>query len=72
MSGLVDHARTSGTGSGLPEPALERSLNRLGDARQRRLAARSRVLNELMRERAELQGVHGPADLAFESVRWCV
>jgi hypothetical protein len=35
------------------------------------MAERSRVLNDLMRERTELRGVHGPADLAVEAVRWC-
>jgi hypothetical protein len=72
MSGLVDHTRTPGTGSGLAEPAVDPPVDRPGEARQRRLAARSRVLNDLMRERVELQGVHGPADLAVEAVRWCV
>ncbi len=69
MGGLVDHARTSGSGSGTTEP--EPPASAPGDARQRRLAARSLLLSELMRERVELQGVHDAADLAVEAVRWC-
>jgi hypothetical protein len=72
MSGLVDHTRTSGSGSGANQPGAQRSTSAYGDARQRRQAARTRVLSDLMRERADLQGVHGPADLAVEGVRWCV
>lgn len=40
-------------------------------AQQRRAAARARDLTALMRERPELSGVHAPADLAVEAVRWC-
>ena len=69
MGGLVDHARTSGSGSGTTEPEPPPSAP--GDARQRRLAARSLLLSELMRERVELRGVHDAADLAVEAVRWC-
>ena len=72
MSGLVDHTRTSGSGSGANEPGGQRPLSPYGDARQRRQAARTRVLSDLMRERTELEGVHGPADLAVEGLRWCV
>ena len=40
-------------------------------AQQRRAAARARDLTALLRERPELSGVHAPADLAVEAVRWC-
>ncbi len=72
MSGLVDHTRTSGSGSGAAEPSAEPSPSPHFVARQRRQAARTWVLSELMRERTDLQGVHDPADLAVEGVRWCV
>ena len=42
-------------------------LNRL---RQQRADRRSQVLAELLERRPELWGVHSPADLAAESVRW--
>jgi hypothetical protein len=38
--------------------------------KQRRLAARTKELTELMERRPDLRGVHLPADLADESVRW--
>lgn len=72
MSGFVDHTRTSGSGSGAHDAGPQRPTSAYGDARQRREAARTRVLSDLMRERTDLQGVHGPADLAVEAVRWCV
>jgi len=40
-------------------------------AQQRRAAARARDLTALLRERPELLGVHAPADLTVEAVRWC-
>lgn len=41
-------------------------------AQQRRQAARSRDLTALLRERPDLAGVHAPADLAVDAIRWCV
>ncbi|MGA8211763.1 MAG: hypothetical protein WB441_07955 [Nocardioidaceae bacterium] len=41
-------------------------------AQQRRAAARSRDLTALLRDRPDLAGVHLPADLAVEAVRWGV
>jgi hypothetical protein len=38
---------------------------------QQRAAARARELNDLLGRRPELAGVHGPADVAAEAVRWC-
>jgi hypothetical protein len=72
MSGLVDQTRRAGTGSGrAPEPAERVALHRR-DARTRREAARARMLTRLLRERADLAGVHAPADCAAEAVRWGV
>ena len=48
----------------------ERS-ERLAAAAQRRAAARTRDLTALLRERPDLAGVHAPADLTVEAVRWC-
>ena len=45
---------------------------RAADAQHRRAAARSRDLTALLRERPDLAGVHAPADLAVDAVRWCV
>jgi hypothetical protein len=44
---------------------------RVAVAQQRRAAARARDLTTLLRERPDLAGVHAPADLAVEAVRWC-
>ena len=41
-------------------------------ARQRREAARARDLTALLQQRPDLAGVHLPADLYAEAVRWCV
>ncbi len=41
-------------------------------AQQRRQAARTRDLTALLRDRPDLAGVHAPADLAVDAVRWCV
>jgi hypothetical protein len=38
--------------------------------RQRRVAYRIRMLNDLMERRAELAGVHGPADVTVEATTW--
>ncbi|MET0526245.1 MAG: hypothetical protein ABWZ91_15675 [Nocardioides sp.] len=38
--------------------------------RQRRVAHRTQLLSELLERRADLVGVHGPADLAVEAARW--
>jgi len=40
--------------------------------RQRRVAHRVRILNDLMQRRAELAGVHGPADVTVEATTWSV
>jgi hypothetical protein len=45
---------------------------RASAAKQRRRAARSRDLTTLLRDRPDLVGVHAPADLAVDAVRWCV
>lgn len=37
---------------------------------ERRAAARTRELSDLLERRPELAGVYGPADLAAEAVRW--
>jgi hypothetical protein len=47
-------------------------IDRHTTAQQRREAARSRDLTALLRERPDLTGVHAPADLAVDAVRWCV
>lgn len=38
--------------------------------KERRSAERAAALDALLRHRPDLAGVHGPADLAAESVRW--
>lgn len=38
--------------------------------RERRAAARAQGVVELLQRRPELAGVHGPADLTAEAVRW--
>ena len=48
------------------------SDQRLTLLRERRQAARSQRLSELLRQRPDLAGVHAPADWADEAVRWCV
>ena len=70
MSGLVDETRRAGTGSGRLGEPTDRAAVRREDVRTRREAARARVLTQLMRERADLAGVHAPADCAAEAVRW--
>ena len=52
--------------------ALERSSTELADARTRREAGRALGLSALLRRRPELEGVHAPADLADEFLRWCL
>lgn len=47
-------------------------LARSASAQERRRAARSRDLTALLRDRPDLAGVHAPADLAVDAVRWCV
>lgn len=44
--------------------------DRLRRARQAWLAQRAHGLAELLDRRPELSGVHDPADLVAESVRW--
>ena len=44
---------------------------RLAAAAQRRAAARARDLTALLRERPDLAGVHAPADMTVDAVRWC-
>jgi hypothetical protein len=46
--------------------------DRLTAGRQRRAAARTRDLTRLLSDRPDLAGVHAPADLAVDAVRWCV
>lgn len=67
MTAVADHP----TRSTRPEAALDNREQRLTAAQQRRAAARARDLTALLRERPELSGVHAPADVAVESVRWC-
>jgi hypothetical protein len=38
--------------------------------KERRVAERAAALDELLRHRPDLAGVHGPADIAAESVLW--
>lgn len=45
---------------------------RVTAAQQRRRAARSRDLTALLRDRPDLVGVHAPADMAADAVRWCI
>ena len=45
---------------------------RAASALERRRAARSRDLTALLRERPDLAGVHAPADLTVDAVRWSV
>ena len=71
MSGLVDQTQRTGTGSGLNGKRVDVAMRR-SDSRQRREAARTRVLNQLLRERQELAGVYEPADFAAETALWCV
>jgi hypothetical protein len=71
MSGYVDGARGTGTGSGLPDPPELLTVRRR-DARTRREAARAMVLTDLLSERRDLAGVYEPADFAAEAVRWGV
>lgn len=54
-----------------PDLAEADQAQRLTSAQQRRAAARARDLTALLRERPELSGVHAPADLAVDAVRWC-
>ena len=37
---------------------------------QRREAGHQRDLSSLMNQRPELRGVHPPADLVYDSIRW--
>jgi hypothetical protein len=66
MTAVADHP----TGSTRPESAPDTHEQRLTAAQQRRAAARARDLTALLRERPELSGVHAPADLAADAVRW--
>ncbi len=45
---------------------------RAASSQQRRAAARTRDLTALLRGRPDLTGVHAPADLAADAVRWCI
>ena len=54
-----------------PDLAEADRAQRLTSAQQRRAAARARDLTALLRERPELSGVHAPADLVVDAVRWC-
>ena len=44
--------------------------DQLLELKRRRAAARAKELAELMERRPDLRGVHLPADLADEGVRW--
>ena len=57
--------------TGTPDATETVRTQALTAAQQRRAAARARDLTALLRERPELSGVHAPADLAVEAVRWC-
>lgn len=47
-------------------------LVRAASTVERRRAARSRDLTALLRDRPDLVGVHAPADLSVDAVRWGV
>ena len=47
-------------------------LIKAASVQERRRAARSRDLTALLRERPDLAGVHAPADLSVDAVRWSV
>jgi hypothetical protein len=66
MTAVADRPSTS-----IPEPTEMARGEVMTAAQQRRAAARARDLTALLRERPELSGVHAPADLAVEAVRWC-
>ena len=65
--------RDEGQGGGAQVTDLEtvRAIRHVA-AQQRRQAARSRDLTALLRDRPDLVGVHPPADLAVDAVRWSV
>jgi len=44
--------------------------DQLRELKQRRVATRVKELAELLERRPDLRGVHLPADLADESLRW--
>jgi hypothetical protein len=62
--------QSSASSGGVHESTAEARERRYAAARQRRVAARARVLSELLDQREDLAGVHGPADLAVEMLRW--
>ena len=66
MTAVADRPSAS-----VPEPTEMARAEVMTAAQQRRAAARARDLTALLRERPELSGVHAPADLAVEAVRWC-
>jgi hypothetical protein len=66
MTAVADRASAS-----VPELTEMARAEVMTAAQQRRAAARARDLTALLRERPELSGVHAPADLAVEAVRWC-
>ena len=56
-----------------PVTDIERvRAERAANAQQRRVAARTRDLTALLRDRPDLEGVHAPADFAVDGLRWCV
>ncbi|HEU4337853.1 MAG TPA: hypothetical protein VFR45_11110 [Nocardioides sp.] len=59
---------TAATPTRSPAPRRDPAL--LQAMKERRSAERAAALDALLRHRPDLAGVHGPADLAAESVRW--
>lgn len=51
-------------------PIPDRTDHDTGESRRRREAVRTLGLCELLERRPELAGVHPPADLAAEALRW--
>jgi glyoxylase-like metal-dependent hydrolase (beta-lactamase superfamily II) len=66
-----DHARLLVDAADVTDIEQVRAA-RAASAKQRRAAARTRDLTALLRERPDLIGVHAPADLTVDAVRWCV
>jgi hypothetical protein len=69
MTATIDETTTSTVTSHVDVDKVRDQ--RLAAVAQRRAAARSRDLTALLRERPDLAGVHAPADLAVDAVRWC-
>lgn len=52
------------------EPATEERRDALVQAARDRTSRNLGELAQLLEERPELRGVHAPADLALEAIRW--